>query len=145
MTNEWHHIDDAECRRFQSSVELVGKRWSSGILLAVAQGAERFTEILATVTGLSDRLLSQRLKELEQAGLLQRAVIATTPVQVRYHLTERGADLMRSLQPLVAWGQRWGAGAGGGGAGGAGAGAEEIDREALRPKAPTDSPLARSN
>ncbi len=109
MTNtEWHHIDDDECRRFQSSVELVGKRWSSGILLAIAQGAVRFSEILATVTGLSDRLLSQRLKELEHSGLVERDVIATTPVQVRYHLTESGADLMRSLQPLVSWGQRWG-------------------------------------
>jgi DNA-binding HxlR family transcriptional regulator len=105
---DWHHIDDAECRRFQSSVELVGKRWSSGILLALAQGATRFSEILATVTGLSDRLLSQRLKELEGSGLVEREVIASTPVQVRYHLTERGDDLLQSLQPLVSWGQRWG-------------------------------------
>jgi DNA-binding HxlR family transcriptional regulator len=109
VTNSaWHHIDDEECRRFQSSVELVGKRWSSGILLSLVQGASRFTEILATVSGLSDRLLSQRLKELERAGLVDRDVIATTPVQVRYHLTERGADLMKSLQPLVTWGHRWG-------------------------------------
>jgi len=103
----WHHIDDSQCRQFQSSLELVGKRWSSGILLAVAQGSTRFSEILATVTGLSDRLLSQRLKELEKEGLVTRDVVATTPVQVRYSLTERGTDLMRSLQPLVAWGQRW--------------------------------------
>ncbi|WP_291043992.1 helix-turn-helix domain-containing protein [Herbiconiux sp.] len=103
----WHHIDDAECRRFQASVELVGKRWSSGILLAVAQGSSRFSEIVATVTGLSDRLASQRLKELEEAGLVHREVIATTPVQIHYSLTDRGADLMKSLQPLVWWGQRW--------------------------------------
>jgi len=101
-------ISDQECRRFQSSLELVGKRWSSGILLAVAQGATRFTEIVAAVSGLSDRLLAQRVRELQAAGLLERQVIATTPVQVRYHLTDRGADLIRSLQPLVAWGERWG-------------------------------------
>jgi DNA-binding HxlR family transcriptional regulator len=101
------HIDDAECRRFQSSLELVGRRWSSGILLAVARGASRFSEIVATVPGLSDRLLAQRLKELDSAGLLEREVVATTPVQVRYRLTARGDDLMRSLQPLVGWGQRW--------------------------------------
>jgi DNA-binding HxlR family transcriptional regulator len=101
-------ISDEECRRFQSSLELVGKRWSSGILLAVAQGATRFTEIVAAVSGLSDRLLAQRVRELQAAGLLERQVIATTPVQVRYHLTDRGADLIRSLQPLVAWGERWG-------------------------------------
>ena len=64
----------------------------------------------ASVTGLSDRLLAQRAKELEQAGLIHREVIATTPVQVRYSLTERGADLLGALQPLAHWGQRWNSG-----------------------------------
>ena len=104
----WQHIDDAECLRFASSIELIGKRWSSGILLAIAQGATRFSEITATVTGLSDRLLAQRLKELERDLLIERQVIATTPVQVRYLATERGSDLLASLQPLVGWGQKWG-------------------------------------
>jgi DNA-binding HxlR family transcriptional regulator len=53
-------------------------------------------------------LLAQRLKELEASGLVQREVIASTPVQVRYSLTEAGSDLLDSLQPLAAWGQRWG-------------------------------------
>lgn len=107
MSTDIHDIDDDECRRFQTSVELVGRRWSSAILLAVARGAERFGDIVAVVPGLSDRLLAQRVKELETAGLLQRQVIASMPVQVRYRLTDRGGDLMRSLQPLIAWGQRW--------------------------------------
>ncbi|WP_382304148.1 winged helix-turn-helix transcriptional regulator [Herbiconiux sp. UC225_62] len=107
-SSAWHHIDDAECRRFTASVELVGKRWSSGILLAIAQGASRFSDIVASVVGLSDRLLAQRLKELERSGLVSRSVVATTPVQVRYALTPRGSDLLQSLQPLVSWGQRWG-------------------------------------
>lgn len=102
------HIDDHECRRFQSSLELVGKRWSSGILMAVWQGAHRFSEIIEAVPGLSDRLLAARAKELEQTGLLRREVIASTPVQIRYYVTDRGDDLLRALQPLVGWGQRWG-------------------------------------
>jgi DNA-binding HxlR family transcriptional regulator len=102
-----HSINDAECRRFTDSIEFVGKRWSSGIMLAMERGAERFSEILVSVDGLSDRLLAQRLKELEAIGIVEREVIATTPVQVRYHLSERGSDLLASLQPLVAWGQRW--------------------------------------
>jgi DNA-binding HxlR family transcriptional regulator len=102
------HVNDDECRRFQSSVELVGKRWSSAILMAVWQGAHRFSEIIEAVPGLSDRLLATRAKELEQTGLLRREVIATTPVQIRYHVTERGDDLLRALQPLVGWGLRWG-------------------------------------
>jgi len=101
------HIDDAECHRFQESVELIGKRWSSGILLALARGAHRFSEITAMVPGLSDRLLAQRVRELEAAGLLEREVIASTPVQVRYRLSAKGSDLLQSLQPLVMWGQRW--------------------------------------
>ncbi|MET0990601.1 MAG: helix-turn-helix domain-containing protein [Glaciihabitans sp.] len=107
LTADLHHIDDEECHRFQSSVELIGKRWSSGIMLAIARGAHRFTEIIAVVPGLSDRLLAQRIKELEAAGMLERIVISSTPVQVRYRLTERGSDLLASLQPLMAWAQRW--------------------------------------
>lgn len=108
MDTEWTHINDDECRRFQSSVELIGKRWSSAILMAVGQGARRFSEIRATVPGLSDRMLSQRARELEISGLLEREVIPSTPVQVRYRLTESGSDLLRSLQPLVTWGAKWG-------------------------------------
>lgn len=107
METPWERIDDDECRRFSASVELVGRRWSSSILMALARGATRFTDIVLAVPGLSDRLLAQRLRELEGEGLLEREVIATTPVQVRYHLSPRGGDLMRSLQPLVAYGQRW--------------------------------------
>ena len=76
--------------------------------MAIARGAVRFSDIVATVPGLSDRLLAQRLRELETAGLVVREVVASTPVQVRYRLTPSGVDLMNSLQPLVAWGQRWG-------------------------------------
>ena len=107
LISRLQHIDDDECRRFQGSVELVGKRWSSGILLAVWQGASRFSEIVARVDGLSDRMLAQRAKELEAAGLLAREVIPSTPVQIRYELTPRGEDLLTSLQPIVAWEQRW--------------------------------------
>jgi DNA-binding HxlR family transcriptional regulator len=101
------HIDDDLCRRFQSSIEFIGKRWTGGIMMAIREGAERFSEILATVTGLSDRLLAQRLRELEAADMIERVVVATTPVQVRYRLTPRGTDLMDSLTPVVQWDQRW--------------------------------------
>jgi len=107
VTTTLHLVDDDLCRSFQSSLELVGKRWSSGILLAISLGAERFSEITASVDGLSDRMLAQRVRELEAASLLERQVIATTPVQVRYRLTPRGADLIESLQPITAWAQRW--------------------------------------
>jgi DNA-binding HxlR family transcriptional regulator len=109
VTIEKLHIDDDLCRSFQSSLEFIGRRWNSAILMALHQGATRFSEITAAVDGLSDRLLSARMKELEREGLVTREVIATTPVQVRYSLTEQGADLMNSLQPIVTWGHRWNA------------------------------------
>lgn len=107
MTDRWEHIDDEACRSFRSAVELVGQRWSSGILLALAQGATRFSEIQERVSGLSARLLTVRLKELAAAGLVERTVIPTMPVQVRYALTTKGSELMDVLGPLVEWEQRW--------------------------------------
>lgn len=103
----WELIDDDECRRVSGALELVGKRWSSGILLAIARGATRFSEIGASVAGLSDRLLAARLRELEHTELVVRTVEPTTPVTVRYALTPRGRDLMGSLHALVLYGQRW--------------------------------------
>ncbi len=101
------HIDDDQCRHFLSAVELVGQRWSAAILLALHRGDTRFSDVRASVIGISDRMLAVRLKELVGDGLVERTIIPTTPVQVRYGLTPRGADLLGSLQPLVQWGQRW--------------------------------------
>jgi DNA-binding HxlR family transcriptional regulator len=103
----WEVIDDDECRRAAAIVEQVGRRWNGSILLALARGATRFTEILTRIDGLSDRMLAARLKELEQVGLIDRIVEPTTPVSVRYRLTVRGQDLLTSIQPLVSYGQRW--------------------------------------
>jgi DNA-binding HxlR family transcriptional regulator len=100
-------IDDEECRRLAGVMEIVGKRWSSGILLALGMGAERFTEIERRVDGLSGRMLSVRLRDLESAGLLERLVEPTTPVSIRYRLSERGMELIRSLQPMARYARRW--------------------------------------
>jgi DNA-binding HxlR family transcriptional regulator len=98
-------IQEHACRSFQQTMELIGRRWSGAIILALSLGATRFGEILALVDGLSDRLLSQRLKELEAEGIVVRTVIPSTPVQILYALTDRGQELMAVLQPLVDWGQ----------------------------------------
>ena len=100
-------IDDEECRRLAAVMEIVGKRWSSGILLALGMGAERYTEIERRVQGLSGRMLTLRLRELEDAGLVERSVEPTTPVSVRYHLSDRGMELLRSLQPMAHYVRRW--------------------------------------
>lgn len=104
-------ISDDVCREHTSVVEFVGRRWTGGILLALGQGAVRFGEIVARVDGLSGRMLSVRLRELEAHGLVDRVVEPTVPVSVQYRLTRRGRDLLAALQPLVAYGLRWETGA----------------------------------
>jgi len=98
-------IDAEKCRSFQHAVELVGKKWTAAILLAGMRGARRFVEYRAHVAGISDRLLAQRLKELEAEHLIERTVVPTTPVLVTYRPSERAQGLMRALHPLVAWSQ----------------------------------------
>jgi DNA-binding HxlR family transcriptional regulator len=96
-------LDEEECRRFQISVELAGRKWSAAILMAGARGARRFSEYRASVHGISDRLLAARLKELEQEGLIEREVQPTTPVSISYTLTDSGSELIALLHPLVTW------------------------------------------
>ncbi len=105
--SEWNRIDDEECRQAAHVLEVVGRRWSSGILLAIARGAERFSDITRSVRDLSARMLAVRLRELEQTGLVERAIIPTMPVSVRYHLTDQGRDLLASLQPIAGYAHRW--------------------------------------
>jgi len=83
-------IDDATCREATAGLEFVGRRWTGAIMLALGRGATRFGEIEAAVDGLSARLLTARLRELEAHDVVEREVIPTTPVSVRYRLTETG-------------------------------------------------------
>jgi len=96
-------LDEEECRRFQISVELAGRKWSAAILMAGARGARRFSEYRALVGGISDRVLAARLKELETEGLIERDVQPTTPVSISYNLTPSGRQLISLLHPLVTW------------------------------------------
>ncbi|MGO2139035.1 MAG: winged helix-turn-helix transcriptional regulator [Leucobacter sp.] len=104
-----HAIDDDECRLFREAAELAGRKWTAAILLSLARGAERFSEIHASIDGISDRLLAARLRELEAQGLVTRTVVPSTPVQIRYGLTPSGSELITILQPLVHWARRSGA------------------------------------
>jgi len=99
-------IDDAACMKFEAAIHLVGKRWSTSILLAAARGARRYSEYLRSIDGISERLLAARLKELVAHGLLARNVVPTTPVSVTYELTEDGRELLVGLAPLIRWGQK---------------------------------------
>lgn len=98
------HIDEEACRRFQSTVEFAGRKWNAAILLAGIRGARRFSEYRAAVTGISDRLLAARLRELEAESLIERHVRPTTPVTISYSPSTDGIRLIELLQPLTEWG-----------------------------------------
>jgi DNA-binding HxlR family transcriptional regulator len=96
------------CPHFHETVELVGKRWSGAIVYVLLEGGSlRFSQIAHAVPDLSDRLLSERLKELEARGIVERRVHDGAPVRVEYALTDRGRDLRDAVHQLKAWGDRW--------------------------------------
>lgn len=95
------------CPRYHHAVELIGRRWSGAILRVLISGPRRFHELLAAVPGLSDRLLSERLRELEAEGLVIRRVLPGPPVKVQYELTEAGHDLEVAVRAIAAWAEKW--------------------------------------
>ena len=97
----------AVCPHFHAAIELIGKRWTGAILSALTERPLRFGELGKAVPGLSDRLLSQRLRELEDEGLVERVVEPGTPVRVTYSLTPKGADLGPAIAELRSWARRW--------------------------------------
>jgi DNA-binding HxlR family transcriptional regulator len=104
--------DDAQPRRdccplYHEAVELVGRRWTGAILRVLMDGPLRFSEIAQAIPELSDRLLSERMKELEGRGMVERTVIPGPPLRVQYELSTMGHDLEPALAELQNWARRW--------------------------------------
>jgi DNA-binding HxlR family transcriptional regulator len=97
----------AVCPHFHAAIELIGKRWTGAIVWALTERPLRFGELVKAVPGLSDRLLSRRLRELEEKGLVEREVEPGSPVRVTYSLTEAGAGLRPAIAELQLWARRW--------------------------------------
>jgi DNA-binding HxlR family transcriptional regulator len=95
------------CQLYHRAVELIGKRWTGAILLVLLDGSLRFSEIRHLVPDLSDRLLSERLKELEAEDIVERRVLDGPPVRVEYGLTSKGEQLEPAVRALKAWANRW--------------------------------------
>ncbi len=91
------------CRLYHRAIELVGKRWTGAILLVLMDGPLHFSGIRQLVPELSDRLLSERLKELEAEGIVERRVRDGSPVRVEYSLTPKGRALEPTLGALKDW------------------------------------------
>jgi DNA-binding HxlR family transcriptional regulator len=104
---ETHDVYTPFCPYFHHAVELIGRRWSGAIVRALLGGIERFSDLTAVIPGLSDRLLSERLKELEGEGIVVRTVVPETPVRIQYHLTEKGRALAAVVDAVSAWAGDW--------------------------------------
>jgi DNA-binding HxlR family transcriptional regulator len=91
------------CPRLAGAFELFGKRWNAVIIDVLLQRPARFVELSRAVPGLSQRVLSERLRELAEAGLLERHVDTGTPVTVTYSLTERGLSLAPAMEAMREW------------------------------------------
>src|ERR1700709_482621 len=85
------------CSLYHHAIELIGKRWTGAILLVLMDGPCHFSQVRDLVPEISDRLLSERLKELEAEDIVERRVIDGAPVRVEYSLTPKG----RALEPVV--------------------------------------------
>ena len=97
------------CPLYHEAVELIGRRWTGAIVEVLLQSAEpmRFSAIAKGVPQLSDRMLSERMKELEERGVVLRRVDPGPPVRVDYALTDMGRSLEPALAALKAWARRW--------------------------------------
>lgn len=95
------------CPKFESAIELLGKRWSGLIIHVLLDGPKRFKDISEMIPNMSDRMLSERFKELETAGILTRRVYTGMPVLIEYELTEKGKALKPIMDEIQKWGEKW--------------------------------------
>ena len=92
---------------FQRGMELVGKRWTGAVVRGLMPGPARFNHLLAGIPGISDRVLTERLRELESEGVVERLVDAGPPVRVSYRLTARGRALEPVVSAVTTWAENW--------------------------------------
>lgn len=101
------HPPRSFCERYQRAVDILAKRWTPLIIRVLLDGGCRFTDLTASIPGLSDRLVAERLRELEAEGIVERRVYGDRPVKVEYRLTPKGLALEPVVNELQAWADTW--------------------------------------
>jgi DNA-binding HxlR family transcriptional regulator len=97
----------ALCARFHRASELVGRRWTGAIIFVLLKSRCRFATLRDAIPDITDRMLCERLQELEQEGIVERTVLPETPVRVEYALTKKGRALAAAFDALVEWAHKW--------------------------------------
>lgn len=104
---EIQKLNTAMCPRYEKAASILGKRWTGLIIRALMDGPRRFNELLKIVELVSDRLLTERLRELEAEGLVERTVYPESPVRIEYSLTAKGHAMKSVVDAMQAWASEW--------------------------------------
>ena len=99
--------DLALCGRFHRAIELIGRRWTGAIVFLLLRSRCRYATLRDAIPDITDRMLSERLQELEEEGIVERTVVPATPVRVEYALTKKGRALASAIDAMAAWAERW--------------------------------------
>jgi DNA-binding HxlR family transcriptional regulator len=95
------------CGRFHRASELIGRRWTGAIIYVLLKSRCRFATLRDAVPDITDRMLSDRLQELESEAIVERSVIPETPVRVEYSLTRKGRALATAIDAIAEWAEKW--------------------------------------
>ncbi len=95
------------CSSFHRAIELVGRRWTGVIVYMLTEGPSRFAALSARIPDITPRMLTERLRELELEGIVERSTTPESPYRVEYALTKKGHDLADALRGIGAWARRW--------------------------------------
>ena len=95
------------CAQFHYASELIGRRWTGAIIFLLLKQPCRFATLRDAIPGITDRMLSERLHELEEEGLVDRNVVPETPVRVEYSLTRKGKELAHAINAISGWAEKW--------------------------------------
>src|SRR5436189_1003479 len=107
MTRAPSPPDPILCTRFHRAIELIGRRWTGAIVFVLLRSRCRFATLRAAIPDITDRMLSERLQELEQEGIVDRTVVPETPVRVEYSLTRKGRALVPAIEAIGEWAHKW--------------------------------------
>ena len=97
----------ALCGRFHRASELIGRRWTGAIIFVLLGSPCRYATLRDAIPDITDRMLSERLQELEQEGLVERTVVPETPVRVEYALSKKGRALRPAIDAIADWSHTW--------------------------------------
>jgi DNA-binding HxlR family transcriptional regulator len=95
------------CPKYESAACLLGKKWTGLIIRVLMGGPKRFKDIKEQIPDMSDKMLTDRMKELEALGIVHRTVYPEMPVRIEYELTSKGRDLKQVIESIQEWGDKW--------------------------------------